>query len=162
MSTSRTTLTAIGFLVLGALGSASLSAVAEEGHGRHRGGHGMQALLDGVILTEAQQQDLEEMKAQMKAEREEHRAERTEKSELVRELLEADSIDRQDLYDRIDDKLAAKRELMRLRADFMADFIESLDEDQRAAVLENLAEVEAAMEERRSRGAEDGRRRPGR
>lgn len=160
MSKSRTTLTALGFLVLGALGTASVSAVAEEGR-RHRGG-GMQVLLEGVILTEAQQEDLEEMKVQMKAEREEHRAERTEKAELVRELLEAESIDRQALYERIDDKLDAKRELMRLRADFMADFIESLDADQRAAVLENLAEAEAAMDERRSRGDEDGRRRPGR
>lgn len=162
MTTIRTTLAAIGFMTLGAMGTASVTAMAERGgHGSRGSGHHFQMLLDGVELTESQEGLLEEMKSDMRAEREEHRSERGERGQTLVSLLESDTIDRQAMYDRIDEKLAERRELHIKRADFMMDFIETLDADQKAAMLDNLDELEARRDERREgAGEDDERRRP--
>ena len=153
----RNAVFAAGFVAVGTLGTLSLSAVAERGP---RGEGKLAMLFDGVGLTEAQEDQLAEMTESMRAERREHRSSKGEKLGLLTEVLSQDTVDREAVYAEIDQRLAERRELLVQRADTLMDFAETLDEDQRAALLDNVAEMQARVQERMEQRALEGAEAP--
>jgi len=140
----RNAVLAAGFFAVGTLGTLSLSAVAERGP---RGQSKMAMLFEGVDLTEAQQDQVAEMTEAMRAERKEYRASKGDKLGMLTDVLSQETVDRDAVYAEIDQRLAERRELMVQRADALMDFAETLDEDQRAALLDNVAEMQARVQE---------------
>ena len=156
LKTLRTSVLALGFMGIGALGTLTLSAAADRGERGERRGSPMAELFEGVELTDAQKAQLVELRQQGKAERQAQREDHGGRIGLLEDMLAEDTIDRDAIYEQIEARVAERRQAALDGATVMMDFLETLEPAQRATLASNLEELqarhEARMEERGERG----------
>lgn len=157
MSTLRTTLFAVGFMTIGAVGTIGAQAAASPGlgHGRH-----LARLIQQLDLTEDQQAQAAEIREAMQGHHEEMRAERESRRDEMLGLLGSASVDREQVHAEIDAKLAEQSTFMHDMADRFLDLHASLDDAQRATLVEQAEQAAERMEQHRSEHGERGSRGP--
>jgi Spy/CpxP family protein refolding chaperone len=166
MSTSlRTIVIGLGFATLGAVTVIGSQAIAQgrgqgpgygQGYGqgyahaqRARGG-GMgpgqiQALLADLDLTEEQQAEAQELRAQLRELAGAHRPDRLSDREAIMEALEAEPVDGEAIHALIDQRLERQAEMQHAIADAALDFFVLLDSEQQAVVLDRAQRSSARV-----------------
>ena len=158
VSTSRSSLLrrglfAGGFALLGAVGTLGLQAAAFPGPsgGRAPGGHpGMliHALLDGVVLSDEQQDSLRDLRDDMRDERSTWRSQREADLDRIGALVTADDLDRDAVHAEIDRRAADRIEMVHEVADRLMDFQATLTAEQRGQVGDNMEDFKQHVADR--------------
>lgn len=157
MSTLRTIAFAVGFMSLGAVSAVGAQAAASPGfgHGRH-----LARLIQQLDLTDDQQAQAEEIRDAMRSHHEAARAERDERRDDMLAMLGSADVDRDAVHAEIDAKSAEKTAFIHEMADMFLDLHASLDDEQRATLVEQAEEAAERMEQHRGERGERGERGP--
>lgn len=155
MTTLRTTLLALGFMSLGAIGTLGLQATAGPGyerggmHERGGGDHGLRALgyaMSRLDLSDEQQAALEGAQEDIRTRMDEAREGMEDERDAMRQALVDGTLERKDVKARIKERMGQAEELMLYAVDRVFDVYETLDEDQRAELVQLLDEMASRHE----------------
>lgn len=151
----RSVLLAAGFSSLSMFSAGALAGAHADQSERSARGHKappiaqiLSRVADELDLTEAQVAMLDDMKAEAKSDMKAMRAERQERQGELAEMLSADKINRKLVHARIQERADQRAEAAHQAADTLMDFFDSLDDAQRATLLEQIEEMEARRAER--------------
>jgi Spy/CpxP family protein refolding chaperone len=159
MSRLSRALSAAALLTLGALGGAATSALAG-GHGGPGGPggpglHHFARAMAGLDLTEAQMQEMVDLRDDLRDEMiEAHRAQKGE-ADAVLAQLEAGKVDRAALHARVDAAAKARTEVAHEALDRVLDVYDSLTPAQKAELVSTLKEHKAKAEAWREAAGDD-------
>jgi Spy/CpxP family protein refolding chaperone len=149
----------VALLALGILGAGA--ALAEEGGSgdcegsrcRGQGSARLMAMAEELELSDEQLERLEAVRELMRERRQERRDRRGTGYSVVMDALDDGQVDPDGIHASIDERLDAKRATAHAVADEMIGFYESLDEEQRATMAEQMEERRGQRGERARRGA---------
>lgn len=151
MPTLRTLAFAAGFMTLGALGTMGAQATAGPGgHGAH-----LARLIQKLDLTEDQKTQASEIRDAMRSHHKDMSTERDERSDEMLDLLGSADIDRDVVHAEIDAKISEQAAFAHDMADRFLDLHATLDDAQRATLVE---QAEEAIEQRSERHGQRGER----
>jgi Spy/CpxP family protein refolding chaperone len=164
----RTTLLALGFTTLGAVAALGTQAIAGPGmgpgsgvgygRGVGAGGHGPMARIDALMedldLTEAQQAEASALRDELRETFMAHRADRDEDAETLRQALQTEPTDAKAIHALIDTRHAAMLETAHDVAEAVLEFWAVLEPTQRAVVLDRIERLRERRERVRDALAE--------
>ena len=147
MSGLQKSMFAAGFMIVGGVATVGVDAVAQSGVRGHRGGaHALHRLIQDLDFDDEQQVQMDMLREDARAHRQQHRQQQQEDLSALVSMLGDAELDGEMIHNRIDGRLDG----MRIQAHAMADELlaihASLDVDQRAALVENAAEMGARSE----------------
>jgi Spy/CpxP family protein refolding chaperone len=138
MSTFRSLIFAAGFMAIGAFSTIGLEAIARPG----QGGPGPQVarLLGMLDLSDAQQELAAEIRSTAQDHRESMRADREASHADLMALLGSASVDREAVHEELDVRASEKLAFAHTMADMILDLHATLDDEQRARLVERMSE----------------------
>ena len=157
MSAIRNVIFAAGFATLGAFAAVGAQAAA----GPHRGGMSMfgpdiSKFAEALDLSAEQEGMLETMRADAKSQRQAHREEKQANKGQLIEMLGQETLDADQIHDLIDTRTNEMASFAHDMADQFIAFHATLDDEQRATLVEKVEEASARHEERQERRGERG------
>lgn len=138
MSTFRSIFFATGFMTIGAFGTVGLQASARPDHAGP--GPHVARLLGSLDLSDAQQELADEIRATALDHRESMRAEWGSNHAKLMDLLGSPSVDRAAFHAELDARASEKLSFEHKMADMVLDLHATLDNEQRARLVEAMSE----------------------
>jgi Spy/CpxP family protein refolding chaperone len=138
MSTFRSLIFAAGFMAIGAFTTIGLEAVARPGHGSP--GPEVARLLGALDLSDSQQELAAEIRHAAREHRESVRAERESMRAERMALLGSASVDREAVHAELDARASERLDFAHTMADMALDLHATLDDEQRARLVERMSE----------------------
>ena len=151
MSALRNVLFAVGFMTVGAVASVGAQATA----GAYRAGPfgpGMVKFVASLDLNDQQQELVDEIKLDAREQMQAHREDRDGHKAEVKALLSQETIDADVVHDMIDTRVNDMSSMAHDMADKFITLHATLDDEQRATLVEKVDEVSERHEQRGQRG----------
>lgn len=153
MTTIRNIILAAGFSALGALAAVGGQAVAGA-HGGGPFGPDLARLAQALDLSDAQAEMVDEMRTQARAQMRDSRMSKQADQEDIKTMLSQEVLDAAVVHSMIDDRINEMSSFAHEMADEFIALHATLDADQRATLVEKMAEAGERHEERRRRHIE--------
>jgi Spy/CpxP family protein refolding chaperone len=138
MSTFRSLIFAAGFMAVGAFTTIGLEATARPGQGGP--GPAVARLLGALDLSDSQQELAAELRSTAQDHRESMRAEREADHAELMALLGSASVDREAVHAELDARASEKLAFAHTMADMILDLHATLDDEQRARLVERMSD----------------------
>jgi len=153
MPAIRNIIFAAGFATLGAFATVGTQAVAGA-HGGGPFGPDLARFAQALDLSETQESMVDEMREDVRAQMKANRTGKQADKEDIKAMLSQETLDADVVHSMIDDRISEMASFSHEMADKFIALHATLDADQRATLVEKMAEAEERHEERRQRHTE--------